>query len=188
MRCLDVGTWDGFWAFEMERRGARGRRARPRRRARARLAAAPASGRVPEEPRGAGFRLAQRAARLDGRARRAAASTTPTPERARLVRPRVLRSVLIHLRDQLLALERIASGCAPAPFIAPRSTTGSSPVPVARSRATRPSATRRSCSGCRAADVATDAVERRLRPRRAARARFVLAPVNSPHVVLPRAQ
>lgn len=21
MRCLDVGTWDGFWAFEMERRG-----------------------------------------------------------------------------------------------------------------------------------------------------------------------
>jgi tRNA (mo5U34)-methyltransferase len=22
-RCLDVGTWDGFWAFEMERRGAR---------------------------------------------------------------------------------------------------------------------------------------------------------------------
>ena len=22
MRALDVGTWDGFWAFEMERRGA----------------------------------------------------------------------------------------------------------------------------------------------------------------------
>ena len=22
-RCLDVGTFDGFWAFEMERRGAR---------------------------------------------------------------------------------------------------------------------------------------------------------------------
>jgi tRNA (mo5U34)-methyltransferase len=22
MRCLDIGTWDGFWAFEMERRGA----------------------------------------------------------------------------------------------------------------------------------------------------------------------
>jgi tRNA (mo5U34)-methyltransferase len=22
MRCLDVGTWDGFWAFELERRGA----------------------------------------------------------------------------------------------------------------------------------------------------------------------
>jgi tRNA (mo5U34)-methyltransferase len=21
-RCLDIGTWDGFWAFEMERRGA----------------------------------------------------------------------------------------------------------------------------------------------------------------------
>ena len=22
MRALDIGTWDGFWAFEMERRGA----------------------------------------------------------------------------------------------------------------------------------------------------------------------
>jgi tRNA (mo5U34)-methyltransferase len=22
LRCLDVGTWDWFWAFEMERRGA----------------------------------------------------------------------------------------------------------------------------------------------------------------------
>jgi tRNA (mo5U34)-methyltransferase len=22
LRCLDVGTWDGFWAFELERRGA----------------------------------------------------------------------------------------------------------------------------------------------------------------------
>lgn len=22
LRCLDIGTWDGFWAFEMERRGA----------------------------------------------------------------------------------------------------------------------------------------------------------------------
>src|SRR3954454_5758740 len=22
LRCLDVGTYDGFWAFEMERRGA----------------------------------------------------------------------------------------------------------------------------------------------------------------------
>lgn len=23
LRALDVGTWDGFWAFEMERRGAK---------------------------------------------------------------------------------------------------------------------------------------------------------------------
>ena len=30
MRALDVGTWDGFWAFEMERRGGGGRGARPR--------------------------------------------------------------------------------------------------------------------------------------------------------------
>ena len=27
MRALDVGTWDGFWAFEMERRGAERHRA-----------------------------------------------------------------------------------------------------------------------------------------------------------------
>ena len=27
-RCLDIGTWDGFWAFEMERRGGRGARSR----------------------------------------------------------------------------------------------------------------------------------------------------------------
>jgi len=58
MRVLEIGTWDGFWAFEMERRGAevvaldlddeRG----------ARLAAAPTPQRVPEYKRGRGFALA----------------------------------------------------------------------------------------------------------------------------------
>ena len=58
LRVLDVGTWDGFWAFEMERRGAevvaldlddeRDLDWPPRRR--------PASS--PSAPRGAGFRLA----------------------------------------------------------------------------------------------------------------------------------
>ena len=59
MRALDVGTWDGFWAFEMERRGAqvvgldlddeRELDYPPRRR--------PES--FPENPRGAGFALAR---------------------------------------------------------------------------------------------------------------------------------
>ncbi len=44
MRVLDVGTFEGFWAFEMERRGARGRRPRHRRRPGPRLAAATAPG------------------------------------------------------------------------------------------------------------------------------------------------
>src|ERR687894_3077914 len=59
MRALDVGTWDGFWAFEMERRGAevvaidlddeRDLDWPPRRR--------PES--FPAEPRGQGFAIAR---------------------------------------------------------------------------------------------------------------------------------
>src|SRR3954471_15078770 len=58
MRALEVGTWDGFWAFEMERRGAevvaldlddeRDLDYPPRRR--------PST--FPEEPRATGFRIA----------------------------------------------------------------------------------------------------------------------------------
>src|SRR5919198_3192254 len=61
MRALDVGTWDGFWAFEMERRGAevvaldlddeRDLDWPPRRRPNA----------FPETPRGAGFHIAREA-------------------------------------------------------------------------------------------------------------------------------
>src|ERR1043165_3134594 len=59
MRALDVGTWDGFWGFEMERRGAevvaldlddeRDLDWPPRRRPQV----------FPETPRGEGFRLAK---------------------------------------------------------------------------------------------------------------------------------
>src|SRR3954469_23487578 len=59
MRALDVGTWDGFWAFEMERRGAevvaldvddeRVLDYPPRRRPK----------QFSDKPRGAGFRLAK---------------------------------------------------------------------------------------------------------------------------------
>jgi tRNA (mo5U34)-methyltransferase len=109
-RVLDVGTWDGFWAFEMERRGAevvsldldweRDLDWPPRRR--------PAS--FPEEPRGAGFRIAHEA--LDSNVERMNLSIYhATPEEIGTFDLVFCGSVLIHLRDQLLALERIANLC-----------------------------------------------------------------------------
>jgi tRNA (mo5U34)-methyltransferase len=110
LRCLDVGTWDGFWAFEMERRGAAEVVAidldheadldwPPRRRP-----AAPAGG------RGEGF--AELRARLGSSVERVELSVyDATPERLGSFDLVFCGSVLIHLRDQLLALERIASVC-----------------------------------------------------------------------------
>lgn len=107
-RALDVGTWDGFWAFELERRGAevvaldlddeRALDWPPRRR--------PAT--FSEMPRGDGFRLAREA--LGSRVRRVDGSIYDTGPadlggRFDLV---LCGSVLLHLRDQLLALQRIA--------------------------------------------------------------------------------
>jgi tRNA (mo5U34)-methyltransferase len=110
MRALDVGTWDGFWAFEMERRGAevvsldldweRDLDWPPRRR--------PAS--FPDEPRGAGFRIAHEA--LGSKVERMNLSIYhATPEEIGTFDLVFCGSVLIHLRDQLLALERIANLC-----------------------------------------------------------------------------
>ena len=107
-RALDVGTWDGFWAFEMERRGAevvaldlddeRDLDYPPRRRPRS----------FPETPRGAGFRLAKEA--LGSSVERVDLSVyDATPEELGTFDLVFCGSVLIHLRDQLLALERIAS-------------------------------------------------------------------------------
>jgi len=108
MRALEVGTWDGFWAFEMERRGAtvvaidlddeRKLDWPPRRR--------PAT--FPDTPRGAGFALAREA--YGSSVERVVCSIyDATPDvlggQFDLV---FCGSVLIHLRDQLLALERIA--------------------------------------------------------------------------------
>jgi tRNA (mo5U34)-methyltransferase len=105
-RCLDVGTWDGFWAFEMERRGAgevvaldldheRDLDWPPRRR--------------PAEPRGGrgdGFRELH--ATLGSSVERVELSVyDATPERVGTFDVVLCASVLIHLRDQLLALERI---------------------------------------------------------------------------------
>jgi tRNA (mo5U34)-methyltransferase len=110
LRALDVGTWDGFWAFEMERRGAdvvaldldderdldwpADRR--------------PAA--FPAARRGDGFRLASEVLgssveRVDLSVYDASPGSLGTFD---LV---FCGSVLIHLRDQLLALERLAALC-----------------------------------------------------------------------------
>src|SRR3954451_19913197 len=110
MRALDIGTWDGFWAFELERRGAevvaldlddeRDLDFPPRRR--------PAT--FPDEPRGAGFRVAREL--LGSRVERVSQSIyTATPEDLGTFDLVFCGSVLIHLRDQLLALERMANLC-----------------------------------------------------------------------------
>ncbi|HEX8120662.1 MAG TPA: class I SAM-dependent methyltransferase [Solirubrobacteraceae bacterium] len=111
-RCLDVGTWDGFWAFELERRGAAEVVALdlddeadldwpPRRR--------PASN-AARPPRGDGFRELRE--RLGSSVERVELSVyDATPERLGSFDLVFCGSVLIHLRDQFLALERIASVC-----------------------------------------------------------------------------
>jgi tRNA (mo5U34)-methyltransferase len=110
MRALDVGTWDGFWAFEMERRGAevvaldiddeRDLDMPPRRR--------PAS--YPDRPRGAGFALAREI--LGSRVERLNLSIYDArPEDLGTFDVVFCGSVIMHLRDQLLALERIAGLC-----------------------------------------------------------------------------
>jgi tRNA (mo5U34)-methyltransferase len=110
MRALDVGTWDGFWAFEMERRGAevvaldlddeRDLDWPPRRR--------PAT--FPDHPRGIGFRLAHEI--FDSKVERVNCSIyNALPEDLGTFDLVFCGSVLIHLRDQMLALERIANLC-----------------------------------------------------------------------------
>jgi tRNA (mo5U34)-methyltransferase len=110
MRALDVGTWDGFWAFEMEKRGAevvaldlddeRDLDWPPRRRPK----------QFPETPRGAGFRLAKEL--LGSNVERVNQSIYHAgPEELGQFDIVFCGSVLIHLRDQLLALERIAGLC-----------------------------------------------------------------------------
>ena len=135
---LDVGTWDGFWAFEMERRGAevvardlddeRDLDYPPRRRPRE----------FPEEPRGQGFRIAKEA--LDSDVERVSLSIyDAAPEELGTFDLVFCGSVLIHLRDQLLALERIAGLCS-GTFISAEEydrLSGLVPFPVSRYLADR---------------------------------------------------
>jgi tRNA (mo5U34)-methyltransferase len=139
MRALDVGTWDGFWAFEMERRGAsvvaidlddeRDLDWPPRQRPRE----------AGERQRGSGFALARGA--LGSNVERIRLSVyEATPEALGTFDVVLCGSVLIHLRDQLLALERIADLCT-GTFISAEEydrLAGLVPVPVSRFRADRP--------------------------------------------------
>ena len=112
MRVLDCGTWDGFWAFEMERRGADvvaldvdhewEYDSPPRRRPK------------PDESgtyRGDGFELAKEA--LGSKVERVHCNLyEASPELLGGTFDLVfIGTVLIHLRDQLLALERLAMVC-----------------------------------------------------------------------------
>ena len=106
-RCLDVGTWDGFWAFEMERRGGevvgidlddeRALDYPPRRRPRT----------FPEEPRGATCAVAAEAFGSNVE-RRVVSVYDARSEDLGTFDFAFCGSVLMHLRDQFLALERIA--------------------------------------------------------------------------------
>ena len=104
MRCLDIGTWDGHWAFELESRGAAEVVALdldderdldwPARRR-------PAA--FPDEPRGEGFRLASRL--LDSKVQRIVKSIYfADPAELGQFDLVMCGSVLLHLRDQMLAL------------------------------------------------------------------------------------
>ena len=138
-RCLDVGTWDGFWAFEMERRGAaevvaldlddeRDLDWPPRRR--------PAQ--PPGEERGSGFALAHQI--YDSHVKRVSLSVYQAlADELGTFDVVMCGSVLMHLRDQLLALERIAGLC-DGLFISAEEydrLAGFVPFPVARYRADR---------------------------------------------------
>ena len=105
MRALEVGTWDGFWAFELERRGAevvaldlddeRDLDWPPRRRPDG----------VPGRAAGRRLRARARAAGLEGGPRVTCRIYHATPEELGGQFDLVFcGSVLIHLRDQLLAL------------------------------------------------------------------------------------
>ncbi len=132
-RALDVGTWDGFWAFELERRGAevvaldvddeRELDWPPRRRPRE----------WPAEPRGEGFRLLKEA-RGSAVERVALSVYDATPERLGTFDLVFCGSVLMHLRDQLLALERIAGVCDGMFVSAEEYDRATSLLPVALSR------------------------------------------------------
>lgn len=125
-RCLDVGTWDGFWAFEMEKRGAAEvvaididdpdrwdwpprERLDPDRLAMQVLAAV--------KGRGEGFRTARE--RLGSNVDRRNLSVYDLdPTVLGHFDVVFLGSLLLHLRDPVLALERIRSVCAGIAVIA----------------------------------------------------------------------
>jgi tRNA (mo5U34)-methyltransferase len=114
-RCLDVGTWDGFWAFEMERRGAEEVVAididDPERwdwPPRERLSAAQGGLAVlaARKPPGAGFAIAAEA--LGSRVERVDRSVyNLDPHADGRFDLAFVGSLLLHLRDPVGALDRV---------------------------------------------------------------------------------
>jgi SAM-dependent methyltransferase len=116
-RCLDIGTYDGFLAFELERRGAAEVLATdvpehenwdwpPRLRARGPEALAAIAG----PKKGVGFEIAHRA--LGSSVEREFISVYDlTPERVGTFDVVVCGSLLLHLRDPLRALEAVRGVC-----------------------------------------------------------------------------
>jgi tRNA (mo5U34)-methyltransferase len=117
MRCLDVGTWDGFWAFEMERRGAEVHALDvpdpykwdwP---ARTRIRESYEGGKANLElirERGNGFPIAHEA--LGSTVQRHELTVYDiTPERLGTFDFVFVGSILLHLRDPIRALEAIRS-------------------------------------------------------------------------------
>ena len=114
-RCLDVGTFDGFWAFEMERRGAAEVHAvdvlDPREWDWPALSPPHVVEALAARKRGGeGFELAQRA--LGSRVERHERSVYDVTEAALGRFDFIfLGSLLLHLRDPVLALERLRAVC-----------------------------------------------------------------------------
>jgi tRNA (mo5U34)-methyltransferase len=126
-RCLDVGTWDGFWAFEMERRGAsevlaididdpdrwdwppHSRLGGDKEQRQQFLAEFKSDA--------TGFRLAHEV--LGSRVERMDLSVYElSPERVGTFDVVFLGSLLLHLRDPVLALDRLRSVCSGEAVIA----------------------------------------------------------------------
>lgn len=115
-RCLDVGTFDGFWAFEMERRGASEVLAIDVPDPRSWDWPSLSDERVLEilaarKRRGEGFRLAHRALGSQVQHRELSVYGL-TPDELGEFDFVYFGSLLIHLRDPVLALERVRSVCA----------------------------------------------------------------------------
>jgi tRNA (mo5U34)-methyltransferase len=116
-RCLDVGTWDGFWAFELERRGASEVVATDIRgpdgwdlAAANRAAGVSALAAMAGETTGRGFEIARRA--LGSSVERMEINVYDlTPERVGEFDVVVCGSLLLHLRDPVRALEAIRGVC-----------------------------------------------------------------------------
>jgi tRNA (mo5U34)-methyltransferase len=134
LRVLEIGTWDGFWAFELERRGASEvvaldlddeadldwpARRRPQQ--------------YSDVKRGDGFRLAKeiRGSKVE---RVNCSVYHATPEELGTFDLVFCGSVLVHLRDQLLALERMANLCSNQLILAEEYDRRASLVPFSASR------------------------------------------------------